>query len=155
MAKSERPPRSDVARRVTPGRVIARRPRALGRVLVVEDDGDASEILALFLRDRGYDPMRVSSVAGALGALHENWYAILADIGLGDGSGLQIAREARRLPKPPARLIAVSGYGSPRDLQASLEAGFDTHLVKPMDFNRLLAALSPASPDRRGHRQAG
>ena len=66
---------------------------------------------------------------------------MLADIGLVDGSGLDLARRARSLSRPPGRMVAVSGFGSKADIIASLEAGFDEHLVKPVDLGRLLQAL--------------
>ena len=66
---------------------------------------------------------------------------MLSDIGLADGSGLEVARRARMLAQPPARMVALSGFGSAADVAASHEAGFDEHLVKPIDLEKLLEAL--------------
>jgi PAS domain S-box-containing protein len=123
-------------------------PRA-GRVLIAENDRDAGGMLAMFLRERGYEPTVVPSLVEALQALDRGWDVVLADIGLGDGSGLEIARAAKRLPRPPARLIACSGYGSVDDVRASRAAGFDAHLVKPIDLTGLLRALAARRPIAR------
>jgi CheY-like chemotaxis protein/nitrogen-specific signal transduction histidine kinase len=113
------------------------------RMLVVEDDADSSEMLATFLSHYGHHVELASSVAVALGRLEEHWDVILSDIGLPDGSGLEIARRAREMPQRPQRLIAFTGYGSSDDVTASREAGFDDHVVKPIDLDRLLSALDP------------
>jgi CheY-like chemotaxis protein len=112
-------------------------------MLVVEDDADSSELLATFLSHYGHHVELASSVAVALGKLEEHWDVILSDIGLPDGSGLEIARRAREMPQRPQRLIAFTGYGSNDDVTASREAGFDDHVVKPIDLDRLLSALDP------------
>jgi CheY-like chemotaxis protein len=65
----------------------------------------------------------------------------MSDIGLPDGSGLEVARRARGLAQRPARLIALTGYGSTSDIDASRQAGFDDHLVKPIDLELLLVRL--------------
>jgi signal transduction histidine kinase len=122
---------------------IARTVRPL-RMLVVEDDADSSDMLATFLAQYGHHVELASSVAVALGRLDEHWDVILSDIGLPDGSGLEIARRAREVAQgPQRRLIAFTGYGSSDDIIASREAGFDDHVVKPIDLDRLLSALDP------------
>ena len=113
------------------------------RMLVVEDDADSSEMLATFLSQCGHYVEVATSVAIALGRLDEHWDVILSDIGLPDGSGLEIARRAREVAQRPQRLIAFTGYGSSDDIIASREAGFDDHVVKPIDLDRLLSALDP------------
>ena len=59
-----------------------------------------------------------------------------------DGSGRDLATQVQSLEGPKPRLIAVSGYGSTMDVAASLEAGFDDHLVKPVELQKLLEALA-------------
>jgi CheY-like chemotaxis protein len=113
------------------------------RMLVVEDDADSSEMLATFLSHYGHHVEVASSVAIALSRLDEPWDVILSDIGLPDGSGLEIARRACEMPQRPQRLIAFTGYGSSDDITASHEAGFDDHVVKPIDLDQLLSALDP------------
>ena len=114
------------------------------RVLVIEDDGDSSQMLALFLSEAGHDIEVASSLGAAIRRLDEYWDVVLSDIGLPDGSGLEVARHARRMPRPPQRLIAFSGYGSDDDIRASREAGFDEHVVKPIDLDQLLSILNGA-----------
>ena len=142
------PPRRHVAARPLIGR---------GRVLIVEDDADGASVMALFLKERGYEPMVATSFSEGIALVERDWQAIISDIGLGDGSGLDLARAARAGATPPGRLIALSGYGSRQDLQASREAGFDAHLVKPVDFQSLLNALSSSHSfgARAGRRHAG
>ena len=65
---------------------------------------------------------------------------VLSDLGLPDGSGLEVGRALKTNVRRP-RLIAVSGYGAPQDLANSRDAGFDTHLVKPVDFDQLRRLL--------------
>jgi len=116
------------------------------RVLIIEDDPDSGEMLALFLRHHGYEVVVALSLHAGLARLDENWDVVLSDIGLPDGSGLEIARRARELPNPPQRLIAFTGYGSEVDIGASREAGFDEHIVKPIDLKLLLTVVTGAQP---------
>jgi PAS domain S-box-containing protein len=125
------PPKAPVDGRVSP----------VKRVLVVEDDVDSSEMLGQFLSQRGYLVEVVASVAAALPRLVEHWDILLSDIGLPDGSGLDLARRAREMPHPPHRLIALTGFGSNEDIRASRAAGFDAHVVKPIDIQSLLDSL--------------
>ena len=66
---------------------------------------------------------------------------VVSDIGLEDGSGLEIGRRASAVGPRPRKLIALSGYGSLSDIGMSLHAGFDEHLVKPVSLDLLDAAL--------------
>jgi CheY-like chemotaxis protein len=115
------------------------------RVLIVEDDEDSREMLTLFLSHQGYTVEVAPSLHAALGRLAEGWDVVMSDIGLPDGSGLDVARHARRLSNQPCRLIALTGYGATADIDASREAGFDDHLVKPIDLDQLLAAMASAA----------
>jgi PAS domain S-box-containing protein len=116
-----------------------------GRVLIVEDNADTGMLLSRFLTTHGYEVTLARSLAEGLTALERRWDAVLSDIGLGDGSGLEIARRTRRLDQQPEHLVALSGYGTDSDRAASREAGFDTHLVKPVDLEELLALLDSSS----------
>jgi PAS domain S-box-containing protein len=112
------------------------------RVLIVEDDHDSCEMLALFLSMQGYDVVTASTVrSGVRRLLDREWDVVVSDIGLPDGSGLEIARRARGMPGPPRRLIALTGFGSTDDIRASQDAGFDDHVVKPVDLDTLLDAV--------------
>jgi signal transduction histidine kinase len=115
------------------------------RVLIVEDDADSRDMLSLFLSHQGYTVEVAPSLHAALRRLSEGWDVVMSDIGLPDGSGLDIARHARQLSNGPCRLIALTGYGATADIDASREAGFDDHLVKPIDLDQLLVAMGSAA----------
>ena len=70
---------------------------------------------------------------------------MISDIGLPDGSGLDVARQVRG--RYGVRGIAFSGFGSDEDRQASLEAGFEHHLVKPVDFATLAGLIRDMAGD--------
>ena len=113
------------------------------RVLVVEDNIDSAESMLLLLRNVGHEVTVVNdgreAVDAAL-AFHPD--VILLDIGLPGVDGFHLARKLRMLPETSgARLIAVSGYGQEKDREMSKAAGFDLHLVKPVDPRRLTAAI--------------
>jgi CheY-like chemotaxis protein len=130
----------------------ARRPETHERcrVLLVEDHEDTSELVALSLRQEGYRVQVAASLAEGLAALELEWDAVVSDIGLQDGSGLDIARRVGQLDasRRPACVVALTGYGADADIAASRAAGFDTHLVKPVDLGQLLQVLR----DRRDAR---
>jgi len=113
------------------------------RVLVIEDNCDVAETMALVLRERGHEIRIAFDAAGALATLEE-WVpdAFLIDLGLPDVHGHELVKQLRRNQRTAgAYMIAVSGYGQSRDIQESLAAGFDKHLVKPVDFDALNTLL--------------
>lgn len=113
------------------------------RVLLVEDHSDTRQTLARLLRRDGHEVFTAESVDSALKEADRNEFELLlSDIGLPDGNGLQIMSA---LCKRHIRGIAISGFGTDRDIQASLEAGFAMHLPKPVDFDRLRAAIAEVS----------
>lgn len=102
------------------------------RLLLVEDNDDAGEALALVLQHYGHSVVRASSCAQAVeAARRETFDLVITDIGLPDGSGLSLPA-ALNLP-----CVAVSGFGEVQDRQASSERGFVAHLVKPVDIDAL------------------
>jgi len=110
------------------GRASARR-----RVLVVDDNRDASDSLALLLRLGGHQVFIAESGHAALETeLAQQPDLILLDIGLPDLDGYEVARRLRAAGCS-AILAALTGYGQPEDRERALEAGFDEHLVKPVD----------------------
>jgi CheY-like chemotaxis protein len=115
------------------------------RILVVEDHADSGAELARSLAAHRIEALVVTTRAEAVRLLAESWDAIVSDIALPDGSGLEIGRKARAL-HPQLRLVALSGYGRPADVRASLDAGFDEHLVKPLPLDSLLRALDGSAP---------
>ncbi len=116
------------------------------RVLVVEDNVDAAETLADLLRLWDYVAEVVHDGQAAIAAAAAfRPHAVLLDIGLPKMNGFEVARWLRREPDLAGVLvIAVTGYGQESDRAAGREAGFDHHLVKPVDLDllrRLLAGL--------------
>ena len=113
------------------------------RILLVEDNPDAAEAMKMLLAADGHDVTVVNDGAVAMDAARTlRPETILLDIGLPGMNGYDLAAQLRKLPETrTARLIAVSGYGQQRDLERSSAAGFDLHLVKPVDPSRLRAAL--------------
>jgi CheY-like chemotaxis protein len=123
--------------------------RTAGRVLVVDDNRDAAEGLGDLLTDLGYVTQVSFDGPSALAAAPDFTPQVaLVDIGLPVMDGYEVARRLRKLPgMAKLRLVAVTGYGQPSDRERSQAAGFDEHLVKPVDhtiiepvLERLLAA---------------
>ena len=112
--------------------------QASRRVLLVEDNEDNAAALAELLRVHGYEVLVAGSMRDAL-QVADRADVLISDIGLPDGSGLDLMRAivARR----PMPAIALSGYGTAEDVRQSTEAGFDQHIVKPVEPRRLLEAL--------------
>jgi signal transduction histidine kinase len=112
----------------------AARPR---HVLVVEDNADARTMLQLLLQAAGHR-VRVAGdgVAGLQAVLDELPDIALIDIGLPRMDGYEVARRIHEAFPGASRpfLVAVTGYGLPADRQRAMAAGFDVHLVKPIDF---------------------
>lgn len=117
---------------------------AAWRVLLVEDDADAREATVELLRASGYEvAFAEDGDSGLIAAAKLEPNVIVMDIGMPGRSGLEIALELRRTPAlKHIPLIALSGYGQPRDREASLAAGFDVHLVKPVEIEVLRAAIN-------------
>ena len=112
------------------------------RVLIVEDHADTGAMLSLFLSQHGYDVTLAHTLSEGLEQLGRGFDVVVSDIGLQDGSGLDIGRKTARLPVRPGKVIALSGYGSLHDIGSSLHAGFDEHLVKPVDLKELLRLVA-------------
>ena len=105
-------------------------------LLLVEDHAQTLRILSGFLRKRGHKVRTADSVEGALRLLDEAAFdALISDIGLPDGTGCDIMRAAKG--RGALRGIALSGFGMEEDVRRSLDAGFDHHLTKPIDFQDL------------------
>ena len=132
-------------RRAAPVRAAASPPAGdrPQRILVVEDNLDAAEAMQMLLAADGHQVTVVNDGAAALATARRlEPETILLDIGLPGVNGYDLAAQLRADPQTrAARLIAVSGYGQQRDVERSSAAGFDLHLVKPVDPSRLRAAL--------------
>ena len=114
------------------------------RILVVEDNKDTADGLVRLLRLLGNDVQMAYDGTSAidLARIHQPDF-ILLDIGLPGMDGYQVAQKIREEPSCKASIvIAVSGYGQDEDRRRSREAGFDHHLVKPIDFDVLVSLLT-------------
>jgi signal transduction histidine kinase/ActR/RegA family two-component response regulator len=120
------------------------------RILVVDDNVDAAITLGDLLRDVGHSVMVAHDGPSALeaSARFQPELAIL-DIGLPVMDGYELAARLReRFKEQSPYLVALTGYGQPSDRERSSAAGFDLHLVKPIDATRLLDVIEQA-PDQR------
>ena len=117
------------------------------RVLVVEDDRDCAETMRLLLLACGYDvAVAHNGQQGLEGARRHEPHVVLCDIGLPDSDGYTVGSVLRQGGQAPrARLIALTGCA---DRSRALAAGFDQHLMKPVDPNVLLLELEAASDSR-------
>jgi CheY-like chemotaxis protein len=121
----------------------ARGPRQ--RILVVEDSADNREMMRILLESAGHEVHESGDgVSGVEIAVQLEPDVILIDIGLPGIDGFQVARQIRSKLRDRPRLIALSGYGQPQDRQRACDAGFDEHLLKPVEPARLLGVLSGA-----------
>lgn len=117
-------------------------------VLIVEDNADTREVLKFMLEaegarvdvaERGEDGVRVAG--------ERLPQIVLCDIGLPDIDGMEVARRIRAMPDlGGVRLIALTGYGQTEDIHQAVEAGFETHLTKPINLDQLLALMMSPGP---------
>jgi signal transduction histidine kinase/CheY-like chemotaxis protein len=121
------------------------------RVLVVEDNADTAQGLALVLQAFGHQVRTVHDGVSALqAALDYQPNVVLLDIGLPGLNGLEVAKKMRKQPAlKNVVLVAVTGYGTKTDHQRSQEAGFDYHLVKPADFKTVEQILASVAEKQR------
>jgi PAS domain S-box-containing protein len=110
------------------------------RILLVEDHQDTRRTLSRLLTHFGHNVVTADNVEGAMAIMaSNNINAVLCDIGLPDGSGYEVAAQARA--NGGIKAIALTGFGTEQDVQRSKEAGFDFHLVKPINFQELQTVL--------------
>jgi signal transduction histidine kinase/ActR/RegA family two-component response regulator len=116
------------------------------RILLVDDNRDTALSGAQLLEKLGHD-VEVAFDGPSAIELARSFrpQALLLDIGLPGMTGYEVARQLRREGFEHTKIVAISGYGQPDDRQRSREAGFDEHLVKPVDPAALLAVLSDVS----------
>ena len=117
------------------------------RVLVVDDNRDAADSLAMLLKLIGAEPQVVYSGVAALEALRIcRPSVVLLDIGMPGMDGHEVAQRIREEPGfESIKLIALTGWGQEEDLRRSRTAGFNHHLVKPVDMRLLQAVLNSPS----------
>src|SRR2546421_4185839 len=110
------------------------------RVLLVEDHRDTRRMLSRLLTHFGHQVLTADNVRSALDIVASGEIDVLiCDIGLPDGSGYEVVSQTRRAR--PIKAVALTGFGTEEDLRRSREAGFDFHLVKPVDFHELQTIL--------------
>ncbi len=113
------------------------------KVLIVDDNADAAEMLAEALAAMGHEtrvafdgPSGLDAAAGFVPDI------AFLDIGLPAMDGYELARKLRtQLPTPSLRLVALTGYGQDTDRKRSAEAGFDSHMVKPINIEAIASAI--------------
>ena len=137
-------PRIERVQEKTARPIAPARPQRRRRILIVEDNNDAREALREALEMAGHKIFEAGSGAsGVESALANRPDVALIDIGLPGFDGYEVARRIRSASEAQGmRLIALTGYGSPEDRQKAEQAGFDTHLVKPLDFDELTGLLT-------------
>ncbi len=143
LAAAPQPPKPDAARN----------PSAVSRrILVVEDNSDARESLRTILELAGHQTYEAADgLDGVERALELRPDIALIDIGLPGLDGYAVARQIRSsLPGGRIFLIALTGYGQPHDRRMAQEAGFDAHIVKPVDFANLSDTIAKADRAHAG-----
>lgn len=112
--------------------------------LVVDDNPDITAMLAAVLRHAGYDVSTAHSAPDALeAALAEHFDVVISDIGMPGMNGYELAQALRALPEYNATpMVAVTGFAMYDDRDRAMEAGFNTHLSKPIDPVDLTQAIS-------------
>ncbi len=141
-------PRPSPSSTTTPGADLRSTPVAapdrLARILVVDDNIDTARGMARLLKLIGHTVATAHSGPEAIEAARQHHpEVVLLDIGLPGMSGYEVATQLRREPSCQGTIIiAVSGYGQEDDRRRSREAGFDHHLIKPLDHDALLALLA-------------
>jgi CheY-like chemotaxis protein/two-component sensor histidine kinase len=118
------------------------------RVLIVDDNADAAECLAVLLGTQGHEVRTAQDGPAALRTAEAfRPEVVFLDLGLPGMDGFEVARQLRRQAESrPMRLLALTGYAHEEDRRRAREAGFDAHLVKPADLATLQQLLAPPAP---------
>jgi CheY-like chemotaxis protein len=120
-------------------------PTTKRRILVVDDNTDAGEMLKRALETLGHDVQVAASGEAALAMTADSPFdAAVLDIGLPGMNGFEVA-DRLRARYPHVRLIALTGYGQPADAEATRRAGFHAHCTKPVTISALVQHLEGAS----------
>ena len=120
------------------------------RLLIVDDNRDAADSLAMLLELEGHE---VSAVYTAQSALQRAQSfkpsVVLLDIGLPEMDGYEVARRMRAMPElRDVKLVAVTGYGQAEDRRRTQDAGFDDHLTKPVDLSNVERTIAELASTR-------
>ena len=140
-------------------RVAAQAPRpaaASRRILIIEDNDDAREMLRESLEMSGHEVSVARDGASGLAiAARASPEIALVDVGLPDMDGYQVAQRLRSAANGRMLIVALTGYGQPEDRRRALDAGFDVHLTKPVENDRLETILATLGRDTNGATGAG
>jgi len=153
-------PPADAARPqpAEPGAPDVAAPLAGTRVLVVEDNPDAAELVQVVLQDAGASVRLASDFDSALRQLAQAWPDVLvSDVGLPGHDGYELVSAVRRIGEQQAHprlfAIALTAFARAQDRKRALEAGFDAHIAKPLQVHLLIKAIAgrsaTAAPKRR------
>lgn len=122
-------------------------PSSPKRLLLVDDNPDVAMALAMLLRACGHEVRTATSAAEALGAFkafHPD--VLIADIGMPERDGWWLAQRIRENPDyRDAVLFALTAYDARSDIERSLQAGFNAHLTKPVNFDELKRLINAAA----------
>ena len=131
--------------------------RTQRRILVADDNNDALESLATLLQLSGHEVYTAANGAVALESAEQHRpEVVLLDIGMPKLDGYEVARRIRAQPwGQRITLVALTGWGQDSDRRRSQEAGFDSHLVKPLDLDKLTELLAGLPPGGAGARGVG
>src|SRR5690606_780469 len=117
------------------------------RVLIVDDNEDAAEMLSLMLERLGHRVQSVACGRDVLDAVTRfQPELVLLDLGLPDISGYEVAQQLRRAGHRDLAIIALTGFSHEGARTRTLEAGFDAHLIKPVSLDQVFAAVRKARP---------
>ena len=130
---------------------LAERPITGLRVLVVDDNRDAADSLSLLLNLRGYQTFVTHDGDAALEAAERTHpHVVLLDLGLPGLDGFEVCRRLRLQGHEKAVIVAITGYGQAEDRRRSSAAGFDAHMVKPVNPDELVKVVERTARARRG-----
>jgi hypothetical protein len=116
---------------------------ACKRILLVEDHEDTLKVMSKLLGRLGYEVTPAATCAAALTAAQGRPFdLVISDLGLPDGTGVELMRELHTRYRLTG--IALTGYGSDDDVRSTQAVGFVDHLVKPVDFDKLQQAVGKA-----------
>lgn len=122
------------------------------RILAVEDDEDARQMIEIVLRSQGADVVAVGSVREAIAVLDDKKWKptlILSDLGMPDEDGYDLIRKVRSRnadDSGEAPAIALTGYAGKDEVERALQAGYQAHLLKPIDLSELVKTIAAMSP---------
>lgn len=123
-------------------------------MLVVDDNRDSADTMAMLLEFEGHRTLVAYDGRQAVElAMAERPAVVLLDIGLPHMNGYEACRAMRKSGLGDALIVAMTGYGHDEDRRKSREAGFDAHLVKPVELSTLRELLASRNTNEPGHKK--